>query len=1293
MADDLTLRVGGAVEGAVKALDELKSALQGLKQEAKQVGDESSKGSKKGEDGFKGLASAAGQASAAIGAAALVVRGWVSEASEAEDAAVRLETALRNQGTATPQVIAQFDKLAAQFQRTTKFSDEMVASAMTMLVQIGNVLPKDMERALQATTDLAAGLRIDLDGAARLVSMALEGNTTRLKRMGINLDETRIKTEGASYVFGEIAAKMGGQASAQAATFSGQIARVGNIVSDVKEILGGFVGGALKPAIDAFIQLPEPVRTTATAIGLIGSAGAAAAGGVLSMKVILPLLGVQVPTAAGASTAAIHLLKVAFTTLWPVALAAAVVGAAAWIGQLERVKNAIATFMLDAFGGMTKAEAAAAVQATALAIAQREQAKATEDAGQQNQRTAKTTESYAKQLATAYAEVKKLTPAQIKEIEAAKELGVETDLLAKQFKISEKAIELAAEQTKKDTEAKDKAAKKAKELAEETKKLAEETFKLAQAEAAVGGAITTVSKILADDLAWRRERNAEGLRLMQEDRDKYLETEKEKLEAKDDAAKVYLAREKELYEKSLEQDKEYQRVLSDARNAEGEAQLERDRKRMEATGQVAWETYDRMKRDGTATAQEIDAEFQKAFENDYARRHAWVAGWMGTLDKLTNAFAQLAQVSGGTFAKVAREIGTFLASLKLAADGTKTLQLGITEMGKGKTIEGLTNIAAGAMSIAAAFMQATATGNTFSKTLKGIAMGAQTGAQIGGMFGPAGAAIGAGIGAAVGGVAGLLRGIFGDKEGKQVNRMRDQWVAATYGTQAQFRAIAKEAGVADALVNQLLSTKKVKEFQAAQAEVLEQIQGFNEEQQETLLTADVDAFTEKFPKLLKDMAAAGSLASESFRGVIRDVEAAGQFTDEINEYMLGETQRIVGGIGAFVKNATVSTTESAHAMTGALVASFAELTKRGMSAREAIEAMGPTIDALQENLRKAGLEGGTAWDTIHNMTVLARDEMAGPALTAIDGLNQALIGLHNTGMLDQQTFAGLTNQVTTTFNAMIAQGRDGDAALRMIQPTLQTIWQLQQDYGLSVDAGTQSLIDQGLTAGLVGNQHRDAQDRVATAMERVALLLEAFITSLGVDVPAAAQVAEDAVGDVVDTIEDIPTEVTVDVGFNVDDPPSFDFPDYSIDVDYNYPDGAPWELHHKGGVAGMGGLFRGLRRFHGGGEVPAMLERGEGILSRGLGMPALGSLMGMPAASALRMLNEGVPTPAAFASMVQAATPTAVPSGDIYLAVQVDPMSGASTTRRISYGEFKQIEQGLRDGLIRIPRSGIVGEL
>lgn len=162
----------------------------------------------------------------------------IKAAGEAEKAHVQLVAALRAQGTALPSVISAYQGYATALQKTTIYQDDALESAAALLVTIGNVMPRDMEKALKATTNLASGLGIDLDTAARTVAKAAEGNTTALRKVGVIMDETKGKTHDFGDVLDAITAKFGGQAEAIAGTYQGRLAQLANTWNNVEESVG-----------------------------------------------------------------------------------------------------------------------------------------------------------------------------------------------------------------------------------------------------------------------------------------------------------------------------------------------------------------------------------------------------------------------------------------------------------------------------------------------------------------------------------------------------------------------------------------------------------------------------------------------------------------------------------------------------------------------------------------------------------------------------------------------------------------------------------------------------------------------------------------------------------------------------------------------------------------------------------------------------------------------------------------------------------------------------------------------
>ncbi|HXG69526.1 MAG TPA: hypothetical protein VNJ04_02825 [Gemmatimonadaceae bacterium] len=188
--------------------------------------------------GFVGAQAIIGGVTAAFSALTAFVGDSVASFAAAEVAQKRLTTALRTQGGDVPRLADQYGALAAQFQRTTTFSDDLITEMQALLVQVGNVAPSEMQKALKAATDLSSGLGVDLRAATMLVGKAFEGETVALKRYGLVIDDAKLAAEGIQPVLDAIQAKFGGQAAAEIETYSGKVAQLANAWDDVKESVG-----------------------------------------------------------------------------------------------------------------------------------------------------------------------------------------------------------------------------------------------------------------------------------------------------------------------------------------------------------------------------------------------------------------------------------------------------------------------------------------------------------------------------------------------------------------------------------------------------------------------------------------------------------------------------------------------------------------------------------------------------------------------------------------------------------------------------------------------------------------------------------------------------------------------------------------------------------------------------------------------------------------------------------------------------------------------------------------------
>ena len=294
------------------------------------------------------------------------------------------------------------------------------------------------------------------------------------------------------------------------------------------------------------------------------------------------------------------------------------------------------------------------------------------------------------------------------------------------------------------------------------------------------------------------------------------------------------------------------------------------------------------------------------------------------------------------------------------------------------------------------------------------------------------------------------------------------------------------------------------------------------------------AFEKLFAQILPNaISQTTGLASRQFAELIQLADRFGLKSKEVSQFKIGQASNVTSGLDTFVSNSRVSTQGSATAIGSSIAGVFSTLQAEGTPLFEILKQLDPVIGKFKDRLAESGFVGGAAFEQISRLAALTRDEVAGPALSAVQGLQQVFAGLSNTGLLTQETFYGLTSQVAATFAGLVDQGKDGNDVLRLMQPTLQTIFELQERFGFAVDNATQDLLDQAKAAGIVGDAQKPVQERQLDALDKTNSLLEAIAKALGATLPAAAA---DGAAKVNDELSKIKNPEIV-LGFKVGDIP------------------------------------------------------------------------------------------------------------------------------------------------------------
>lgn len=262
----------------------------GAIREFDKIGDRAEKAASKAEDKFAKVGSkltSLGTKGFIGGAAAL--GGLAKLASMSDEADVQF-LKLQNSIKGSDQVFKNGGKaiveLADGLQQVTATDGDALVGAGSVLVGLG-LTEDQVKTLLPLVNDFSRKFGVDLPTAAKTVGKALDGNAGALRRYGVDVDTTALKTDAFGTVIDSLGKAAGGFARSEGKTFSGQLQILRNNLSDIGETAGkgaagvfagiaGDVAGALKAVND----FNPAIVTAAGGVAAVAATGVTLAGGI-----------------------------------------------------------------------------------------------------------------------------------------------------------------------------------------------------------------------------------------------------------------------------------------------------------------------------------------------------------------------------------------------------------------------------------------------------------------------------------------------------------------------------------------------------------------------------------------------------------------------------------------------------------------------------------------------------------------------------------------------------------------------------------------------------------------------------------------------------------------------------------------------------------------------------------------------------------------------------------------------------------------------------------------------------
>jgi hypothetical protein len=213
-----------------------------------------------------GLAFAAAGVAAAAYAGKLLIDG-VKSAIADEAAQAKLATTLKNVTGATDDQIAAVEKQILKTSLLTGKTDDELRPSFDRLLRSTKDVTKAQE--LQSIAlDISAGSGKSLEAVSNALAKSAEGQNTALGKLGVGISAAELKTMSFEQITAKLSETFKNQASQQADTFAGKMARLNVAFDEGKESVGSFVLDAITPMVETFIsQVVPAIQKFAEEIG------------------------------------------------------------------------------------------------------------------------------------------------------------------------------------------------------------------------------------------------------------------------------------------------------------------------------------------------------------------------------------------------------------------------------------------------------------------------------------------------------------------------------------------------------------------------------------------------------------------------------------------------------------------------------------------------------------------------------------------------------------------------------------------------------------------------------------------------------------------------------------------------------------------------------------------------------------------------------------------------------------------------------------------------------------------
>ncbi len=208
-------------------------------------------------------------------------------------------------------------------------------------------------------------------------------------------------------------------------------------------------------------------------------------------------------------------------------------------------------------------------------------------------------------------------------------------------------------------------------------------------------------------------------------------------------------------------------------------------------------------------------------------------------------------------------------------------------------------------------------------------------------------------------------------------------------------------------------------------------------------------------------------------------------------------------------------------LSNSTTSTFMSIFKESGDLSAALTAAEGPMEKLVALQQEWGFEADGSFGALKQLFQVLKDN--DDVTNSLSGINVELKSMADAGMLTKDRFNDLGDEASKQLDILKERGVSVQDQMLVMQPTLQALYEAQQNFGFATDDATQKLIDMGVANGTVGDQFKDVQSKMLD-------VLVAIGKALGADIPEAYKKFKDKVQDNSGKAEDAAKDVQDAVG-------------------------------------------------------------------------------------------------------------------------------------------------------------------